>query len=155
MFCIGGSAFSIVGGGGSLCLDSDGFSACAEVGLGTGGGLDFDPFGDKKESHDLSVKAEGSLEVLGFGVEGEFRVSRCTGISSSGGFNIPGGNSYEIENRYNPNTGQWEGGEFESSIDKYEAAKTVVDNWTNILKGSADLGYSAELSYTMEGCLSF
>ncbi|MFH1812391.1 MAG: RHS repeat-associated core domain-containing protein [Pseudomonadota bacterium] len=157
LFCVGGSFFAVVGGGGELCVDEDGLSACAELGVGVGNGFDFDPFGDIRESNDFSVKAEGGLEIMGYGVDGEFRVSRCTGISSSGGIDVPGGIGYDIENRYNPNTGRWEGGEFEtdSPMDAYQAGMDVVDMVKGALSGKGDLGYGASASATMEGCVRF
>ena len=43
--CVSFDAYAIYGGGVKLCADGSGFSACVEVGLGAGGGLEIDPFG--------------------------------------------------------------------------------------------------------------
>jgi RHS repeat-associated protein len=45
LFCVGASGFSVVGGGGKLCLNKDGFSACGELGVGVGGSTDLNPWG--------------------------------------------------------------------------------------------------------------
>lgn len=46
LFCIGVSAYAGVGIGGKVCVTEDGVSACAEAGVGAGGGLEVDPFED-------------------------------------------------------------------------------------------------------------
>ncbi|MGO4546233.1 S-layer homology domain-containing protein [Paenibacillus sp. 2TAB23] len=58
MFCIGGSLYEGIGGGGKVCATDEGFSACVEFGFGVGGGLDVNPF------EDLSKDAIG-VEVTG------------------------------------------------------------------------------------------
>ncbi|NQX59987.1 S-layer homology domain-containing protein [Paenibacillus qinlingensis] len=58
LFCIGGSLYEGIGGGGKVCATDEGFSACVEFGFGAGGGLDVNPF------EDLSKDAIG-VEVTG------------------------------------------------------------------------------------------
>lgn len=45
LFCVGGAAFAIVGGGGKLCISNEGVSACGELGVGVGESVDISPFG--------------------------------------------------------------------------------------------------------------
>jgi RHS repeat-associated protein len=45
LFCLNFSGYFGVGGGGSLCADSKGFSGCTELGFGFGGGADVDTLG--------------------------------------------------------------------------------------------------------------
>ena len=74
LLCIGGSFFEGLGGGGSLCIDSGGISACAEVGVGVGGGLDVDPFG----SHEDSGVSAGASASAG-----------CGGVSVGANVSVP------------------------------------------------------------------
>ena len=48
--CIGGSVYSVFGGGGSLCITDEGLSLCAEAGFGAGTDFDIDPSGDLADS---------------------------------------------------------------------------------------------------------
>jgi RHS repeat-associated protein len=64
LFCIGGSAYEGVGGGGSFCIDNKGISACAELGFGIGGSLEANPFGGPADQF-FGIQAEGSAGVKG------------------------------------------------------------------------------------------
>ena len=57
LICVGGSAYSGVGGGASLCITDEGVSVCAELGLGFGTDVDVDFTGDLADN-DTSVVAE-------------------------------------------------------------------------------------------------
>jgi RHS repeat-associated protein len=46
LFCVGASAYEGLGGGGKVCITSEGVSACAEVGVGVGGGFEINPVED-------------------------------------------------------------------------------------------------------------
>ncbi|NQX58142.1 fibronectin type III domain-containing protein [Paenibacillus qinlingensis] len=61
LFCIGVSAYAGVGIGGKVCATEDGVSACAEAGVGAGGGLEVDPFEDLSKggsSFEAAAKAQ-------------------------------------------------------------------------------------------------
>ena len=59
------------GGGGSICLDGDGWKVCGEAGLGAGGGYSFDPFGSSGADNpnnlgwSLTGQAEASISAGG------------------------------------------------------------------------------------------
>ncbi|KZE76199.1 hypothetical protein AV654_23870 [Paenibacillus elgii] len=43
LFCIGATSYSGIGGGGKVCIDENGASACLEAGVGLGGGVEVNP----------------------------------------------------------------------------------------------------------------
>ncbi|MDF2958643.1 MAG: repeat protein [Paenibacillus sp.] len=74
MFCIGGSAYEGIGGGGKVCITDEGFSSCLEVGFGVGGGLELNPFEDLSKDGigiELTAKLAHGPASLTFGVKAE------------------------------------------------------------------------------------
>ena len=49
LFCIGATLYDGIGGGGQYCRKNGKSSICAEVGVGVGGGVEVDPFGDAQK----------------------------------------------------------------------------------------------------------
>jgi RHS repeat-associated protein len=62
LFCVSASVYEVFGGGGELCVDETGFSACGKVGVGTGGGFGFSPTGGTA-STGASVGTEASAGI--------------------------------------------------------------------------------------------
>lgn len=70
LFCTGGSFYRGIGGGVKQCWDDKGFSMCSEAGIGTGLGLDFNPFGDLDPNFSGTELSGGlSAGPVGGGVE--------------------------------------------------------------------------------------
>ncbi|HEX2046505.1 MAG TPA: RHS repeat-associated core domain-containing protein [Acidimicrobiales bacterium] len=72
LWCIGGSVYATVGVGAKVCQDEKGWTVCSEAGVGVGGGLEFDPFGEG--SNKVNLVGEIGLE--------------CTGVSLGAGLDI-------------------------------------------------------------------
>jgi RHS repeat-associated protein len=66
LFCLNFSGYFGIGGGGSLCADSKGFSGCAELGLGLGAGADADMLGTTSGTNEGWV-AEWSIGMHNLG----------------------------------------------------------------------------------------
>ncbi len=72
LFCIGVTAYAVFGGGVKLCIDDDGISMCGEAGVGTGGGVEIDPFGGTDPTG-VKLKGEAKCQLgpgsIGTGVQ--------------------------------------------------------------------------------------
>jgi RHS repeat-associated protein len=62
LFCVSGGAFSGLGMEVGLCITGEGFSICAEAGLGEGGGISVDPLGGLAPT-ELFANAEATYNV--------------------------------------------------------------------------------------------
>ena len=72
LFCIGATLYDGVGGGGQYCRKNGKSSICAEVGVGVGGGVAVDPFGDaQKDSLTMQAEIVAKWGPLQAGVGGE------------------------------------------------------------------------------------
>jgi RHS repeat-associated protein len=72
LFCVGATLYDGVGGGGQFCRSNGKNSFCAEVGVGVGGGVAVEPFGDaKKDSLVLQAELTGKWGPLQAGVGAE------------------------------------------------------------------------------------
>lgn len=64
-FCIGGSVYAGVGGGGKVCISHEGVSSCAEVGFGVGGGTEISPFeGISKNELTMEMTGKATLGIV-------------------------------------------------------------------------------------------
>lgn len=69
LFCIGGSLYVGGGIGGSLCFGEGNTGVCVEAGLGLGGGLDVQPFGEHPGNvTEIDINAKGSIGPGGFDI---------------------------------------------------------------------------------------
>lgn len=76
LFCIGGSVYFGFGVGGSMCFGEGNTGVCFETGLGLGGGLDVQPFGDHPGNvSEVDINAKGSIGPLG--IDGGFKRDSC------------------------------------------------------------------------------
>ncbi len=83
LFCIGGSAYAIFGGGGQFCINGEGISVCAEVGFGAGTSVEINPFQGLAETG-----SEFGLQ-LGVGpASGELTLDDCGNLMFSAGLGI-------------------------------------------------------------------
>jgi RHS repeat-associated protein len=109
MWCIGGSFYSALGGGISYCRKNGQNSICAEGGVGVGGGVELDAFGDVAETG-TTMQAEITqkygvvsgtvgveLDLDCFNAKGSFKLGTATGhgvgVDTSGGFSHSFGGS--------------------------------------------------------------
>src|SRR6056297_2764859 len=76
LFCVGGELFKGIGGGGEVCYKDGKASACAEVGLGVGGGLKLQPRADPKKS-ELFVQGEIGVGAGPLGVSASTKFTNC------------------------------------------------------------------------------
>ncbi|WP_284646252.1 fibronectin type III domain-containing protein [Paenibacillus silviterrae] len=64
LFCVGGSLYGGIGGGGKICIDPDNgdVSGCGEFGFGKGGGLEVNPSEDGVDDGiDIEITGKGAL----------------------------------------------------------------------------------------------
>ncbi|NHA15432.1 PKD domain-containing protein [Thioalkalivibrio sp. XN279] len=83
LVCVGGSVYTGIGAGATLCFTFSGISACAEAGFGVGGGVDVQLFEGLAKQADadyvsLSVKAKCGPIAAGF----EVKLNDCGDLSS-------------------------------------------------------------------------
>jgi RHS repeat-associated protein len=67
LFCIGGSWYSGIGGGGQVCTTGNDLTVCLEVGFGVGGGLDATG-GMPKDGSAVGVSASVKCGPVGLGI---------------------------------------------------------------------------------------
>ncbi|WP_370327974.1 RHS repeat-associated core domain-containing protein [Euzebya sp.] len=75
LICFGFSAYGGVGGGISLCLDSDAVSLCGEVGFGAGGGFALSNEGAQDDG--TAIYVEGGVECGPAAGTGHVRLDSC------------------------------------------------------------------------------
>ncbi|MCR2805935.1 S-layer homology domain-containing protein [Paenibacillus soyae] len=84
-FCVGGSVYSGVGGGGKVCISHEGVSACAEVGFGVGGGTEISPFeGISKNELTMEITGKATLGVVNLTAGYKFAYDFDTGCRGDG-----------------------------------------------------------------------
>jgi len=76
LLCVGGEFFAGIGGSAELCYKDGKGSICAEGGVGAGGGLKLQPFGDPKKP-ELYVKGELGVEAGPVSVGAEIKFTNC------------------------------------------------------------------------------
>ncbi|HEX8104716.1 MAG TPA: RHS repeat-associated core domain-containing protein [Solirubrobacteraceae bacterium] len=77
LICISGSAYSGLGGGGEICIDKKGVSACVEGGIGVGvSSLSLKSGGPAKHTG-FSTVASAALKVGAFGVGDSIEIDPC------------------------------------------------------------------------------
>ncbi|MBH24557.1 MAG: hypothetical protein CMH57_08915 [Myxococcales bacterium] len=91
MFCIGGSAYGGWGGGAKVCITSQGFGLCGELGIGVGAGFDVG-FGPKLPANTVTFFAEAAASApigqLGIGTEYTFGCDKAkAAVQCAFGFN--------------------------------------------------------------------
>jgi RHS repeat-associated protein len=98
LFCIGGSAYAGVGGGGQLCITGEGVSVCAEVGFGIGTSVEINPIqGLANTSSEIGMQAGFGVGPLG--TSGEFVLDDCGNLkfnASAGLGPVSTGSSYDF-----------------------------------------------------------
>ena len=76
LFCVGGSAFAGIGGGGKFCITKDKISVCGELGFGAGVSADVQPWANVDgNTISLDAAAKAGLGPLGTGCEGSYGVN--------------------------------------------------------------------------------
>ncbi|MDZ7644677.1 MAG: PKD domain-containing protein [Woeseiaceae bacterium] len=76
LLCVGGEAFAGIGGSAEVCYKDGKASACVEAGVGAGGGLKLQPWGDPKKP-EIYVKGEVGVEAGPVGVSVEVKFTNC------------------------------------------------------------------------------
>ncbi|MEX0708276.1 MAG: PKD domain-containing protein [Woeseia sp.] len=76
LLCVGGEAFAGIGGGAEVCYKDGKASACVEAGVGAGGGLKLQPWGDPKKP-EIYVKGELGVEAGPAGASIEIKFTNC------------------------------------------------------------------------------
>jgi len=157
MVCVGGSFFAVFGGGGELCIDSDGLSTCVEGGLGAGSSISLDLFGEHATS-DFGVELDASVNFLAAGLEISYNISRCKGQVIDYNYGVPmlgGGDSIS----YDPLADRWVGASEPRSPDIAEGAKAYHDLKKAAkalkegnLKGAGKAGFGGSVSATGKLC---
>ena len=129
LLCVGGSFYSGVGGGIQYCYKEGKHSVCDEVGVGAGGGVELDPFGDVASDGATLVAevtgkwgpASGTLgfetDLDCFNTKGSAKVGLAVGISAGvdteGGFSSSlggaGKNDFNYTGERTPD-GKWGAG---------------------------------------------
>jgi len=87
LFCIGVSGYDGLGGGISVCITKDGVSGCGEVGVGFGGGVSVNPFGDLAKpglGASIGAKLKGGPVSLEVGADYTQRYNGDCGQASPG-----------------------------------------------------------------------
>jgi hypothetical protein len=92
MWCVGASFYEALGGGIQYCRKNGKYSICAEGGVGVGGGVEIDPFGDVAETG-TTMQAEltgkwgpvsgtvgGELDLDCFNVKGSLKAGTALGV---------------------------------------------------------------------------
>ena len=90
LWCGGGDYFFVIGGGGTLCYDTEGdngWGGCARVGGGFASGVNFDPFGKPTAGDTYSFNAGVNAKGWGGGVTYTQELGPCGdwSVSASGG----------------------------------------------------------------------
>lgn len=70
LFCIGASAYALIGGGAEICIDDGDFSICGELGFGAGvsAGGQLDSGGVADNGSELFAEANAKCGPLGGGI---------------------------------------------------------------------------------------
>jgi RHS repeat-associated protein len=68
LWCISATAYAGVGGGGTFCKGDDGWSVCAEVGLGAGGSVGVSTGGTEQNGTQIEAELSAGCGPLGAGV---------------------------------------------------------------------------------------
>jgi RHS repeat-associated protein len=98
LFCFGGSAYDVFGGGGQVCITDQGISACAEFGVGLG--FSADGLGGSSSltgglgglaSNDFGVGLAASGDCYGFGGGFDLTYSVCAGRQAKTKWSAAGG----------------------------------------------------------------
>ncbi|WP_158299421.1 carboxypeptidase regulatory-like domain-containing protein [Paenibacillus antri] len=144
LFCIGGSAYSGLGGGGKVCITDEGVSACAEVGLGVGGGLEINPFEDLSNT-ELVAEATGKASWGPASISAGYKVTSafngdCMAVSPLAKVEL-GPLGYDFMSPSESSLAL-EAGHFE----------TDAKDWKNLFKSS---GAKAEAALKAKGCAQY
>lgn len=83
LWCLGGSGYYGMGGGGKVCHGKDGWSTCYEVGVGLGGGVELDPGGQGGAKDSLLIEEGVGCGPFAFGLAAE--VNLCGGTTTTTG----------------------------------------------------------------------
>ena len=75
LWCVGGSFYSVFGGGGEVCWSDDGFSVCGEVGLGFGTSANVSTEGARRTGTEIIAEAEVAWN--GVGAKAGFKLKDC------------------------------------------------------------------------------
>jgi len=85
LWCISATAYAGFGGGGQFCKDDDGWSLCAEVGLGVGGSIGAGTGGTEQNGTEIAGELSAGCGPFGAGVGCTF--DEC-GLGCKGGVNL-------------------------------------------------------------------
>lgn len=87
LFCIGGSAYLGIGGGGQLCITGEGVSVCAEVGFGVGTSVEVSPFGELAETGS-TIGLQGGISYFGVGPSFGLTLDNCGSLKFNAALNV-------------------------------------------------------------------
>src|SRR5262249_28157759 len=80
LFCIGGSAYFLFGGGAEICYDDGDFSICGELGLGLGGKVQLDSGGVANNGSEVFAEAKAKCGPVGGGVQANVNDAGCANV---------------------------------------------------------------------------
>lgn len=152
LFCIGGSGKLGIGLGVEFCIDKSGVSLCGDAGVGVGGGVEVDIFGEPSETKvELFAEATAGVPFADVGVEGTvgyapFKPDPCKfewDVVASGQTPIGGAEYSAKDRKWKEKAGWFGGGEGkEGGTGKGGGGK-----------GGGKLKLKAEASAGIRGCL--
>lgn len=76
LFCLGGEAYAGFGGAAEMCYRNGDWSVCGELGVGVGGGVKINPFGNVAET-EMFIKGEVTLAVGPMDIGVELKLTNC------------------------------------------------------------------------------
>ncbi|MDD4238162.1 MAG: hypothetical protein PHT62_06365 [Desulfotomaculaceae bacterium] len=132
LFCIGGTAYGGVGGGGQLCITGEGVSICAEVGFGIGGGVEVSPFGGLARAGS-TVGVQGGLSFAGIGPSAGLTLDDCGTLKFTGGLNA---GPFSKSGSYDFTEGKWSAEDFTVGGDAGDLNKDVGEAFKPKFGGS-------------------
>ncbi|NLW37702.1 MAG: RHS repeat-associated core domain-containing protein, partial [Peptococcaceae bacterium] len=123
LFCIGGTLYGGIGGGGQLCITGEGVSICAEVGFGVGAGVEVAPFGGLARTGS-TVGVQGGLSFAGIGPSAGLTLDDCGTLKFTGGVNV---GPFSQSASYDFTEGKWGLDDFTVGGDPGDLLKNVTE----------------------------
>jgi RHS repeat-associated protein len=80
LFCIGASAYLLIGGGAEICYDDGDFSVCGELGFGVGAKAQLNSGGVADNGSELFSEAKAKCGPLGLGVRASVDDEGCVNV---------------------------------------------------------------------------
>ncbi|MBE7499854.1 MAG: hypothetical protein HS113_06005 [Verrucomicrobiales bacterium] len=86
LFCVSGSAFAGIGGGGSVCYSGGGVAVCFEMGIGVGASLGLSTGGLPASGTSVGAEVSASMGLLGASLSGSINECGKASVDANGSF---------------------------------------------------------------------